>query len=177
MSFARKAHLSHVSRYRLLPVKSHFPASGAYAGRQLEFPGERIVDAGQASELPSEGVRLACLDGILRNIAKTRQGYHHHCGLLQVHHVLGLVRQASRGTMAGFSSYPKHGKEHSLSIRNAHPAKCYPGQGLFEGHPVIRQFAGRSLFGHTRSALLAMLYGHADQSFYLRQLVVVRCSH
>lgn len=33
------------------------------------------------------------------------------------------------------------------------------------------QFPGRSLFGHTRSALLAMLYGHADQSFYLRQLV------
>lgn len=36
---------------------------------------------------------------------------------------------------------------------------------------VHRQFAGRSLFGRTRSALLAMLYGHADQSFYLRQLV------
>jgi len=33
------------------------------------------------------------------------------------------------------------------------------------------QFAGRGLFGHTRSALLAMLYGHADQSFYVRQLV------
>ena len=33
------------------------------------------------------------------------------------------------------------------------------------------QFAGRSLFGRTRSALLAMLYGHADQSFYVRQLV------
>src|SRR6266550_2937429 len=33
------------------------------------------------------------------------------------------------------------------------------------------QFPGRSLFGHTRSALLAMLYGHAGQSFYLRQLV------
>ena len=28
-----------------------------------------------------------------------------------------------------------------------------------------------SLFGQTRSALLAMLYGRADQSFYLRQLV------
>ena len=28
-----------------------------------------------------------------------------------------------------------------------------------------------SLFGHTRSALLAMLYGHTNQSFYLRQLV------
>ena len=27
------------------------------------------------------------------------------------------------------------------------------------------------MFGHTRSALLSMLYGHADQSFYLRQLV------
>ena len=36
---------------------------------------------------------------------------------------------------------------------------------------VETQFAGRSLFGHTRSALLAMLYGHADQSFYVRQLV------
>jgi predicted nucleotidyltransferase len=33
------------------------------------------------------------------------------------------------------------------------------------------QFAGGSLFGRTRSALLAMLYGHADQSFYVRQLV------
>jgi predicted nucleotidyltransferase len=29
----------------------------------------------------------------------------------------------------------------------------------------------RGLFGQTRSALLAMLFGHADQSFYLRQLV------
>lgn len=36
---------------------------------------------------------------------------------------------------------------------------------------IHAQFAGRSLFGHTRSALLAMLYGHADQSFYVRQLV------
>jgi predicted nucleotidyltransferase len=34
----------------------------------------------------------------------------------------------------------------------------------------VRQFPGRNLFGQTRSALLAMLYGHADQSFYLRQL-------
>jgi predicted nucleotidyltransferase len=33
------------------------------------------------------------------------------------------------------------------------------------------QFTGRSLFGRTRSALLAMLYGHVDQSFYVRQLV------
>src|SRR5271166_2625851 len=30
---------------------------------------------------------------------------------------------------------------------------------------------GPNLFGRTRSALLAMLYGHAGQSFYLRQLV------
>src|SRR5438270_669112 len=29
----------------------------------------------------------------------------------------------------------------------------------------------RGLFGRTRSALLALLYGRADQSFYLRQLV------
>jgi len=27
------------------------------------------------------------------------------------------------------------------------------------------------LFGRTRSALLALLYGHADESFYLRQLI------
>lgn len=32
------------------------------------------------------------------------------------------------------------------------------------------ELASGSLFGHTRSALLAMFYGHADQSFYLRQL-------
>jgi predicted nucleotidyltransferase len=32
------------------------------------------------------------------------------------------------------------------------------------------EFEGRSLFGHTRNALLAILYGRADQSFYLRQL-------
>lgn len=31
--------------------------------------------------------------------------------------------------------------------------------------------ADRSLFGHTRGALLAVLYGHVDRSFYLRQLV------
>ncbi len=36
---------------------------------------------------------------------------------------------------------------------------------------MIRDSAAGSLFGHTRSALLAMLYGHTDQSFYLRQLV------
>ena len=28
-----------------------------------------------------------------------------------------------------------------------------------------------SLFGRTRSSLLALLYGHADESFHLRQLV------
>ena len=33
------------------------------------------------------------------------------------------------------------------------------------------EVGSRGLFGQTRSALLAMLYGHADQSFYLRQLV------
>lgn len=30
---------------------------------------------------------------------------------------------------------------------------------------------GNLLFGQTRSALLALLYGHADESFYLRQLI------
>lgn len=39
------------------------------------------------------------------------------------------------------------------------------------GTTVDPQFAGRSLFGRTRSALLALLYGHTDQSFYMRQLV------
>jgi predicted nucleotidyltransferase len=39
------------------------------------------------------------------------------------------------------------------------------------GTVAVSQFAGPSLFGHTRSAVLAMLYGHTDQSFYLRQLV------
>src|SRR5208283_4290058 len=34
-----------------------------------------------------------------------------------------------------------------------------------------RVLAGPSLFGQTRSALLAMLYGRPEQSFYLRQLV------
>jgi len=34
-----------------------------------------------------------------------------------------------------------------------------------------RKFTRISLFGHTRGTLLAMLYGHAGQSFYLRQLV------
>ncbi|HZZ16644.1 MAG TPA: nucleotidyltransferase domain-containing protein [Candidatus Sulfotelmatobacter sp.] len=32
------------------------------------------------------------------------------------------------------------------------------------------RLGGRSLFGRTRSALLAILYGHAGESFYLRQL-------
>jgi predicted nucleotidyltransferase len=31
--------------------------------------------------------------------------------------------------------------------------------------------SGQNLFGRTRSALLAMLYGHGDESFHLRQLV------
>lgn len=34
-----------------------------------------------------------------------------------------------------------------------------------------RRLGGKSLFGRTRSALLAILYGHAGESFYLRQLV------
>lgn len=34
-----------------------------------------------------------------------------------------------------------------------------------------RRSDAHSLFGRTRGALLAMLYGHADESFYLRQLV------
>lgn len=29
----------------------------------------------------------------------------------------------------------------------------------------------QSLFGHTRSSLLAMIYGHSEDSFYLRQLI------
>ena len=46
------------------------------------------------------------------------------------------------------------------------------------GTSIGRRFAGRSLFGRTRSALLALLYGHADQSFYLRQLArVVGAGH
>jgi len=32
-------------------------------------------------------------------------------------------------------------------------------------------FAKPGLFGRTRAAVLAVLYGHADQSFYLRQIV------
>ncbi len=39
------------------------------------------------------------------------------------------------------------------------------------GSSTSRQIAEQSLFGRTRSVLLAMIYGHADQSFYLRQLV------
>jgi predicted nucleotidyltransferase len=35
---------------------------------------------------------------------------------------------------------------------------------------VVRQLRSRSLFGQTRSALFAILYGHAGESFYLRQL-------
>ncbi len=34
-----------------------------------------------------------------------------------------------------------------------------------------RMASDLSLFGHTRSALLALLYGHAEESFYLRQLI------
>jgi predicted nucleotidyltransferase len=39
------------------------------------------------------------------------------------------------------------------------------------GSLAVRQSRARSLFGQTRSALLAILYGHADELFYLRQLV------
>jgi uncharacterized protein len=39
------------------------------------------------------------------------------------------------------------------------------------GTEPVGTFASKGLFGHTRSTLLAMLYGHSDQSFYLRQLV------
>jgi predicted nucleotidyltransferase len=35
---------------------------------------------------------------------------------------------------------------------------------------AIRQSRAQSLFGRTRSALLAMLYGHTNETFYLRQL-------
>lgn len=39
------------------------------------------------------------------------------------------------------------------------------------GTELGTQSARRSLFGLTRSALLSMLYGRTDESFYLRQLV------
>ena len=39
------------------------------------------------------------------------------------------------------------------------------------GTYITPNSAPPSLFGHTRSVLLATLFGHADQSFYLRQLV------
>ena len=42
---------------------------------------------------------------------------------------------------------------------------------IMGSQPAIRHSEDRSLFGHTRGALLAMIYGHTDQSFYLRQLV------
>jgi uncharacterized protein len=46
------------------------------------------------------------------------------------------------------------------------------------GSALGSQVVGPNLFGRTRSALLALLYGHADQSFYLRQLVrVVGAGH
>ena len=39
--------------------------------------------------------------------------------------------------------------------------------GTIAAYPVTNQ----GLFGRTRAAVLAVLYGHADQSFYLRQIV------
>ena len=39
------------------------------------------------------------------------------------------------------------------------------------GTIVDSAFASQGLFGRTRAAVLAVLYGHTDQSFYLRQLV------
>jgi uncharacterized protein len=39
------------------------------------------------------------------------------------------------------------------------------------GITIAPRLSGRSLFGRTRSSLLAMFYGHADESFYLLQLV------
>jgi uncharacterized protein len=38
------------------------------------------------------------------------------------------------------------------------------------GSVTVKQLRGSNLFGRTRSALLALLYGHTDESFYLRQL-------
>jgi len=39
------------------------------------------------------------------------------------------------------------------------------------GTATVSAFANQGLFGRTRAAVLAVLYGHADKSFYLRQLV------
>jgi len=36
---------------------------------------------------------------------------------------------------------------------------------------AVEQSRERSLFGRTRSALLAMLYGRTEEAFYLRQLL------
>src|ERR1700678_1461142 len=38
------------------------------------------------------------------------------------------------------------------------------------GTTADNSVAGKGLFGRTRAAVLAELYGHADQSFYVRQL-------
>ncbi len=38
--------------------------------------------------------------------------------------------------------------------------------------PIMSTIApDHALFGRTRSALLALLFGHTDESFYLRQLI------
>ncbi len=36
---------------------------------------------------------------------------------------------------------------------------------------VVLKSLSRGLFGQTRTAILSLLYGHADESFYLRQLI------
>jgi predicted nucleotidyltransferase len=46
------------------------------------------------------------------------------------------------------------------------------------GSPAVKQSRERSLFGQTRSALLAMLYGRTNEAFYLRQLArAIRSGH
>lgn len=51
-----------------------------------------------------------------------------------------------------------------------------PIMGTVPDNPTVA--VGKGLFGRTRAAVLAMLYGHADQSFYMRQLArAIRGGH
>jgi predicted nucleotidyltransferase len=56
------------------------------------------------------------------------------------------------------------------NTQEAPPCRCVPFSGTIDPEMGTAAILSDILFGHTRGALLAVLYGHIGESFYLRQL-------
>ena len=63
------------------------------------------------------------------------------------------------------------GKPKSVKLKKSVPKKgtIVPEKGTGKEHPALAD----SLFGETRKTMLALFYGHVDESYYVRQVVKI----